>query len=363
MSLFYEMYAMKKQPRKKSLVKNISRKSATIPLESQFAEVAGIIAAGRRRALTQVNAATVDTYWNVGRYICEKIRSAQWGQGVVQGLAEYLYSKLPDVKGFSDKNLWRMKQFFETYEHDIKLSPLVRELGWTQNLIILSGAKSSQEREFYLLLAINEHCTKRELERQLQSGLFERCASSKPKVSTVLTQIHPAITTIIRDSYSLAFLGLPNNHSESDLRRGIVHSLKEFIVEFGRDFAFIAQEYRVQVGMKDFFIDLLFYHRELQCLVAFELKIDEFKPEYLGKTSFYLEALDRDVKKTHENPSIGIILCKGKDAEVVEYALSRTLSPAAIADYTTKLPDKKLLQDKLHEFFDCSVRELQAEYR
>ena len=141
-----------------------------------------------------------------------------------------------------------------------------------------------------------------------------------------------------------------------------MRSLKNFIIEFGRDFAFIGEEYRVQVGMKDFFLDLLFYHRELRCLVAFELKIDEFKPEYLGKLSFYLEALDRDVKKAHENPSIGIILCKGKDDEVVEYSLSRTLSPAAIADYTTKLPDKRLLQDKLHEFFDSSVRETREEY-
>jgi hypothetical protein len=182
------------------------------------------------------------------------------------------------------------------------------------------------------------------------------------KLSALLREIHPQSTSIFRDSYSLDFLGLPDDHSETDLRKGIVRSLKNFIIEFGRDFSFVGEEYRLQVGMKDFFLDLLFYHRELRCLVAFELKIDEFKPEYLGKLSFYLEALDRDVKKPHENASIGIILCKGKDDEVVEYSLSRTLSPAAIADYTTKLPDKKLLQEKLHEFFDSSVREMRAEY-
>ena len=196
----------------------------------------------------------------------------------------------------------------------------------------------------------------------MKSSLFERTIAASPKLSTSLRQFNKNSEKVFRDSYSLDFLGLPDRYSETDLRKAIVRSLKNFIIEFGRDFAFIGEEYRVQVGMKDFFLDLLFYHRELRCLVAFELKIDEFKPEHLGKISFYLEALDRDIKKPHENPSIGIILCKGKDNEVVEYALSRTLSPAAIADYTTKLPDKQLLQQKLHEFFDSSVRELQAEY-
>lgn len=218
-----------------------------------------------------------------------------------------------------------------------------------------------EEREFYVRLCASSPLSSRDLERQIDSGMFER-SIAKPKMSAALTQIHPAISNVIRDSYSLDFLGLPNGHSEADLRKAIVRSLKKFVIEFGRDFAFIGEEYRVQVGLKDFYLDLLFYHRELRCLVAFELKIDEFKPEYLGKLSFYLEALDRDVKKPHENPSIGIILCKGKDDEVVEYALNRTLSPAAIADYTTKLPDKRLLRDKLHEFFESSVREMSAEY-
>jgi predicted nuclease of restriction endonuclease-like (RecB) superfamily len=255
-----------------------------------------------------------------------------------------------------------MKQFFEAYAGNVKVSALRTQLAWTNHRIILSKAKTPQEREFYVRFFSRNNVSTREVEHQIDSGLFERSLLSKPKVSAALTQIHPTISNIIRDSYSLDFLGLPDNHSEYDLRKGIVRSLKNFIIEFGRDFAFVGEEYRIQVGMKDFFLDLLFYHRELRCLVAFELKIDEFKPEYLGKLSFYLEALDRDVKKPHENPSIGIILCKGKDDEVVEYALNRTLSPAAIADYTTKLPDKRLLQNKLHEFFDSSVREIRAEY-
>jgi len=340
----------------------VKPRQAVVPLESQFAEVAELVRIGRRRAFASVNAAVIETYWQVGRYISGKVEKASWGQGVVQQLAEYLQKTILDPRGFSARNLWRMKQFHDIYGSYEKLSALLTQLSWTNHLLILSKSRSKEERLFYLSLSAKERYSSRELERQLNSGLFERSVLSKPKLSTLLTVLHPKAESVFRDSYSLDFLGLPDGHSETDLRKAIVRSLKNFIIEFGRDFAFMGEEHRVQVGMKDFFLDLLFYHRELRCLIAFELKIDEFKPEYLGKLSFYLEALDRDVKKPHENPSIGIILCKGKDDEVVEYALSRTLSPAAIADYTTKLPDKRLLEEKLHEFFDSSVRELQAEY-
>jgi predicted nuclease of restriction endonuclease-like (RecB) superfamily len=352
-------FDLMKKSKKKSGLQTVKK---PVPLESQFAEVASIVHHGRFRAVSVLNSFVIDTYWKVGEYISNKVSNAEWGEGIVRQLADYLQRTLSDPKGFSDKNLWRMKKFFESYRGDAKLSPLVRELGWTQNIIILSRSKNAEEREFYLRASIKARYSKRELEHQFDSGLFERAMTSKPKLSALLKEIQPQSESIFRDSYSLHFLGLPENHSETDLRKGIVRSLKNFIIEFGRDFAFIGEEYRVQVGMKDFFLDLLFYHRELRCLVAFELKIDEFKPEYLGKLSFYLEALDRDVKKPHENPSIGIILCKGKDDEVVEYALSRTLSPAAIADYTTKLPDRRLLQNKLHEFFDLSMREMGVEY-
>lgn len=170
-------------------------------------------------------------------------------------------------------------------------------------------------------------------------------------MSTLLAQIHPAAEAVFKDSYLVDFLNLPDGHSEADLRQGLVADLKKFLLELGRDFCFVGEEYRIQVGGRDFFLDLLFYHRELRCLVDFELKIDEFQPEYLGKLNFYLEALDRDVKKPHENPSIGVLLCAGKDSEVVEYALSRSLSPALVAEYRTKLPDKALLREKLAEFY------------
>jgi len=350
---------MNKVPRKKGPVKSLKK---LIPLDAQFAEVSAMIRNARTKAFRKVDAVLVELYWNIGEYISKRVASAEWGEGTVVKLAEYLERAVPDSKGFNRRGLYRMKQFYETYSGNPKVSALRTQLAWTNHRIILSKAKTSAEREFYVRFFARNNVPTRELERQIDSGLFERAMTSKPKLSTLLTVLHPNAESVFRDSYSLDFLGLPDGHSETDLRKSIVRSLKNFIIEFGRDFAFIGEEYRVQVGMKDFLLDLLFYHRELRCLIAFELKIDEFKPEYLGKLSFYLEALDRDVKKLHENPSIGIILCKGKDDEVVEYALSRTLSPAAIADYTTKLPDKRLLREKLHEFFDSSVRELRPLY-
>ena len=344
--------------------KNTSAKrpNKTFLLESQFAEVADIIRSGRGKAVSAANAVLIKTYWQVGEYISGRIEKSQWGQGVVKDLARYLARSLPNSRGFSARNLWRMKQFYDTYKGHKKLSTLLTELPWSSHLHIISKSRTPEEREFYLRLSVKERYDVRAVERAIDSGLFERSSTSSPKLSTPLRQMHKDTEKIFRDSYTLDFLGLPEGYSEIELRRAIVRSLKDFIIEFGRDFAFIGEEYRLQVGMKDFFLDLLFFHRELCCLVAFELKIEDFRPEHLGKLSFYLEALDRDVKKPHENPSIGIILCKGKDNEIVEYALSRTLSPAAIADYTTKLPDKRLLQEKLHEFFDSTVREIRPLY-
>jgi predicted nuclease of restriction endonuclease-like (RecB) superfamily len=204
-------------------------------------------------------------------------------------------------------------------------------------------------------MAINEKWSSRELERQLDGALFERTVLSKPKVSALLTQLHPAAETIFKDTYLLDFLELPVDHSERDLQRALVKNLKQFLIELGPDFCFAGEELRLQVGGQDFYLDLLFYHRSLQCLVAFELKITKFEPEHLGKLAFYLEALDRDVKKPHERPSIGVLLCASKDTEVVKYALSRALSPALIAEYQTRLPDRKLLQRKLHEFYQLAM--------
>ncbi len=326
-------------------------------LTTSFAEVVTLIQQARQRALQSVNTELIDLYWRVGEYISRKLASAAWGEGVVDQLARFIAQQHPDMKGFTRPNLFRMRQFYEAYRDDVIVSPLVTQLPWTQNLMILSRGKSSEEREFYLRLAIREKWSSRELERQLKTALFERAILNPPKVSAALRQLPVEIETIFKDSYLLDFLSLPEQHSEADLQRGLVANLRRFLIELGRDFCFVGEQYLVQVGKKDFRLDLLMYHRELQCLVDFELKIDDFKPEYLGQLEFYLEALDRDVRKPHERPSIGILLCAGKDDEVVEYALSRSLSPALIAEYQLQLPDKKLLQTKLREFYELAQAE------
>ncbi len=220
-----------------------------------------------------------------------------------------------------------MKQFYETYKDFPKLAPLVREISWTNNLLIFSRCKTMEEMEFYINYSKLEHYSKRELDRQIAASLFERTIIGNSKLSPAVRESNKDISNTFKDSYVFEFLNLPDPHSESDLQRGLVSQMKNFILELGKDFLFIGEEYKLQVGNCDFYIDLLFYHRGLQCLLAFELKADKFKPDHLGQLNFYLEALDRNVKKANENPSIGVLLCKDKDREVVEYALSRSLSP------------------------------------
>jgi predicted nuclease of restriction endonuclease-like (RecB) superfamily len=244
-----------------------------------------------------------------------------------------------------------MKQFYEAYRDGAIVSALLRQLPWTHHLIILGQSKRHEEREFYIRMAAQERWSSRQLQRQFNTALFERVVLSPAKVSAAVRQMHPEAADAFKDAYTVEFLGLPQSHSENDLHRGLLNRMKEFLLELGRDFCFIGSEFPVQVGTRDFALDLLFFHRGLNCLVAFELKVSEFEPEHLGKLNFYLEALDRDVRKAHEQPSIGVLLCASKNDEVVEYALSRTLSPALIAEYQTQLPDKKLLQAKLHEFY------------
>lgn len=317
--------------------------------EKDFLQILSMIKSAREKALLSVNAELIKLYWEVGKYISEKINKSEWGEGVISNLANYISTSLPEVKGFNIRGLFRMRQLYETYKDNPKVSALLTQLSWSNHLLILSKTKSMEEKEFYIILSIKERYSSRELERQIDSGIFERTMISK--VSPLGTQLAPEISSAFRDTYIFDFLNLPKEHSEKDLQTAMIKNFKHFILEFGKDFAFMGEEYRIQVGNNDYSIDLLFYHRGLQCLVAFELKIDDFKPEYLGKLNFYLEALDRDIKKEYENPSVGVILCKSKDNEVVEYAMSRSLSPALISEYKTKLIDKKILRKKLHEFY------------
>ena len=320
---------------------------------SQFAEVVSLIKQTKANVISIANTALINLYWQVGKYISEKISISEWGDGVVEQLASYIEKNSPDTKGFSDKNLWRMKQFYEIYRNaDEKLSTLVRQISWSNNLTIMSRAKTEDERVFYLTLCKNERLSVRELNRQIDAALYERTKVSEPKLSTVLRQIVPQSERVFRNQYVLEFLGGKDYENENSMKSALLGQMKRFILELGKDFLFVDEEYRLQVGNSDFRIDLLFYHRELQCLVAFELKMGKFKPEHLGQLNFYLEALDRDVKKPHENPSIGVLLCKDKDDEVVEYALSRSLSPTMVAEYQLHLPDKDLLQQKLRDIYE-----------
>ena len=317
-------------------------------LQKQFTEITSLIASAKSRAYQTVNKELVTLYWHVGEYVSKQVISKAWGKSVVQELADYIQKSEPNIKGFSAQNIWRMKQFYETYAENTKLSPLVRELTWTNNLIILT-CESEQEKEFYLRMSSKEKWSKSELQRQINSSYYERVMLADAKLSPLTRELPQDVSYTFKDTYVFELLHLPEEHQEKDLQKAIARNITKFLLEFGRDFAFMGEEYPLQVGNQDFAIDLMFYNRSLNCMVAIELKNERFKPEHLGQLNFYLEALDKDIKKEHENPSIGILLCKGKDDTVVEYALNRSLSPTLVADYKTKLPNKALLQQKWEE--------------
>ena len=345
---------MSKAPKKITRTPRTKAVVTARPVSSDFDEVLRLIDSARTRAFAAVNQELVGLYLQIGEYISQKIGSAAWGEGVVQHLADYIARTHPGLRGYARPNLFRMRQFYETYRGDEKGSALLTQLPWTHNLLILGKSKRAEEREFYLRMGTLEKWSSRELERQINGALFERVVMSPAIVSAPLRQLHPDATAVFKDTYLVEFLDLPPGHSEADLQRGLVEQLKNFLIELGRDFCYVGSHYPVQVGTRDFELDLLFFNRALNCLVAIELKVVEFEPEHLGKLQFYLEALDRDVKKPHEQPAIGVLLCATKNHEVVEYALSRTMSPALVSEYQTRLPDKKLLQAKLHEFYELA---------
>jgi len=284
-------------------------------ISSSFEEIVNIIDRSRERVFRAINRELIEMYWEIGRYVSEKVKTDKWGKSVVKEFADFVKSRYEGIKGFSPQNIWRMKQFYETYTKNEKLSSLLREISWTNNLIIMFRARSEEEREFYLILCSKNLYSSRELERQINSALFERAMISNEQNQLFIDK-SPGLSAL-RDSYVLEFLNIPERHKEKELRKAIIANLRDFILEFGKDFTLVGEEYRVQVGNKDFKIDLLLYNR--------------------------------DVRKPNENPSVGLILCAGKDDEVVEYALSRSMSPTLIAEYQTHLPQKALLTSKLRE--------------
>lgn len=358
---------------------------------NDFLQIVQLIQTTRYRALSAVNSELVNLYWQVGQYVATRLEKASWGDGTVVELAEYIKRNYPEIKGFDKKNLYRMCLFYQTYSKLLFVAPVVRQIqepdnesvtivaplepqlpesssgmnglsdirntllsqiSWSHHLIIMGRCKIPEEMEFYIRLCIKEHYSKRELDRQINSSAFERVMIGNAKLPESIRKLPQEMINVLKDSYVFEFLNLPEPYMENDLRKALLLELKQFMLELGPDYLFVGEEFPIKVGNRDFRIDLVFFHRALQCLVAFELKTDRFEPEYLGKTNFYLEALDRDVRKSNENPSIGVLLCKDRDEEVVEYALSRSLSPTMVARYLTQMPEKKLLQQKLHELFE-----------
>ena len=367
-----------------------------ISMEQQFGEVIDIILQHKGRASRAVNNELLFTAWYVGGYVSAKLKSEEWGSKVVTQLSEYIRSQRPDIKGYSRRSIYNMVMFYDEYSSktfcatvekylnlefvrpttaQIEASqptqetavivqtasaqlqptsgqmPQILELTTLSNHIeILCRCKSTEERMFYILYANKEHLSFKEMQRCISNQTYTALLSSKGNMSKGLLNTYPNAPIMFKDTLFVDFLNLPKKHSESKLRNGLVEHMKQFILELGKDFIFMDQEYRLNIGASTFKADLLFFHRGLQALVAVELKKTKFHPRDLGQLEFYLEALDRDVKRSNENPSIGIILCPETDKVVVEYAMSRSMSPTMIAEYKRILIPQERMQQQLNEF-------------
>lgn len=378
---------------------------ASSEYSQDFAKVVQIIEQNRSQAIQVINHASVLTAWQVGAYVSDKIKNAAWGAKVVQQLAEYIHTQNPTLKGWSRMNIYRMVKFYDTYSSapfieramSLKLlpnpadeivpaeaaqivSPMVRQIvstpliqngynvivspavtqipkfllrtTWTNHIIILNACELVDQYIFYILYAEHEHLKKRELERAIKSDAYSRVLSDKKMQSAILKETYPQAEVLLKDKSILEFLGLPQRYKESKLRNEIVSHMKEFILEMGKDFLFVDQEHTLEVGGQNFRCDLLFYHRALQCLVAIELKTTTFDPRDLGQLEFYLEALDQNEKRSNENPSIGILMCKDANPEVVRYALNRSISPTMVSKYEEQLKVGSVIQRSLEEFVE-----------
>ena len=368
-----------------------------ISMEQQFGEVIDIILQHKSRASRAVNNELLFTAWHVGSYVSAKLKSEEWGSKVVTQLSEYIRSRRPDIKGYSRRSIYNMVMFYDEYSSEtfgatvekylnsefvqpgtaqIQANqptqeaavivqtasaqlvqptsgqmPQILELTTLSNHIeILCRCKSTEERMFYILYANKEHLSFKEMQRCISNQTYTALLSSKDNMSKGLLNAYPNATIMFKDTLFVDFLNLPKKHSESKLKNSLVEHMKQFILELGKDFIFMDQEYRLNIGASTFKADLLFFHRGLQALVAVELKKTKFHPRDLGQLEFYLEALDRDVKRSNENPSIGIILCPEADRVVVEYAMSRSMSPTMIAEYKRILIPQERMQQQLNEF-------------
>ena len=364
-------------------------------LNIDFANILSIIQDYRSKAVQTINHASVMTAWHVGAYVSNKIKSAQWGSKVVQQLAEYIHTQDPTLKGWSKVTIYRMVKLYDTYSSQqfvsyidklpknilansqqivspkmtqiesvkivsvemTQIPNLLFRTGWTNHQIILQRCSMIEQYIFYILYAEYEHLKNKDLERAIKSDTYSRMLNDKKWQSEMLKATYPQTQLLLKDKAILEFLGLPKQYKESRLRKGIVEHMREFIVELGKDFLFVDEEHALEVGGKTYRCDLLFFHRALQCLVAIELKTTEFDPRDLGQLEFYLEVLDQTERRSNENPSIGILMCRDANSEVVRYALNRSMSPTMVAMYEEHLKVGSVLQRSLEEFTDFLSRE------
>ena len=299
------------------------------------------IRSAQYEALKAVNKELISLYWDIGRMIIERQKGESWGKSIVEQLARDLRAEFPGISGFSAQNLWRMKQFYQSYALNTKLSPMVREIGWTHNIVILMNCKDDLEREFYIRMTRKFGWSKNVLIHQIENQTYEKTLLNQTNFDKTLPdEIRNQAKLAVKDEYTFDFLELGDEYSERQLEQAALSRIEPFLREMGGVFSFIGSQYRLEISDKEYFIDLLLYHRRLKCLVALELKIGEFIPEYVGKMQFYLAALDDMVRMEDENPSIGIILCKSKDKTIVEYALRESNKPIGVAAYrmVTTLP-------------------------
>lgn len=349
-----------------------------VELEKQFEHVNSLIEQHRSSAIAKVNTEALQANWEVGQYISMQLKSSRWGTKVVSDLADYLKRQNPKRRGFGKRHLYNMVKFYETYSKGefrnvaerLRLPEFVQSpiaqfgeampvmpnvltlVPFTSHLEIMNRCRTDEERIFYMLYAAHQRLKTEELRRCIVNQTYSLLMDKDKMLSPKMIAEYPNTEFMLKDRAFIDFLNLPTKHNEHHLHKGLLEHMKEFILELGKDFLFVDSEYRVQVGGSTKRIDLLFYHRALQCLVAIELKAVDFQPEFVGKMDMYLEALDRDVKRENENPSIGIILCPSADRSMVEYTLNRSLSPTMVAEYQQKLIPQEVMKKSLEEY--CS---------
>jgi len=307
-----------------------------------FIDIKSRIRAAQYEAMKSVNKAMIQLYWDIGRQITEKQKVLGWGKAVVETLSKDLQKEFPGIKGFGERNIWYMQQFYAEYQGNEFLQPLVAEISWTKHTVIMTKCKNFQERQFYILATKKFGWTKDVLIHKIALKSFEKYIIGQTNFNKTLSEnIKNQAVLAVKDEYTFDFLNLEEAHSESDLEYALVKNMRSFLNELGPDFTFVGNQYRVEIEGEEYFIDLLLFHRKLQCLIAIELKTGKFLPEYKGKMEFYLNVLNDTVKLPHEHPAVGIIICKSKKRTIVEYALKNSNQPIGVATYsiTSTLPD------------------------